>query len=89
MGQLTAGAALLAPSHRPCRLRGALLRGLREEQPCRPTRPPTLSPLLPPPLPADLRLSAVRKARLPWYQRLTRVTRTAAYSEATWWAGAL
>lgn len=37
--------------------------------------------------PADLRQSAVRKGRLPWYTRSLRVAKTAAFSEATWWAG--
>ncbi|PRW56300.1 hypothetical protein C2E21_5178 [Chlorella sorokiniana] len=34
----------------------------------------------------DLRQSAVRKGRLPWYTRSLRVAKTAAFSEATWWA---
>ncbi|KAI7843950.1 hypothetical protein COHA_002488 [Chlorella ohadii] len=34
----------------------------------------------------DLRQSAVRKGRLPWYSRSLRVAKTAAFSEATWWA---
>ena len=38
---------------------------------------------------ADLKLSVVRKGRLPFYNRSLRVAVTAAYSEATWWAGEL
>lgn len=40
-----------------------------------------------PPVFADLRQSALRKGRLPWYTRSLRVAKTAAFSEATWWTG--